>query len=162
SASRSGGTSSTPMRRSRRRCTPSSRRAPSPRFARMTAAALDSLVLAVRADVPVLLWGSPGTGQTSAVIDLATAAGWVHEVVVGAIREPTDFAGLPVVSGNEVRFAPPRWARRLAGAGEGLLFLDELTTAPPAVQAAMLRVVLEREVGDLPLPAGVRIVAAAN
>lgn len=128
----------------------------------MTAAALDSLVLAVRADVPVLLWGSPGTGKTSAVIDLATAAGWVHEVVVGAIREPTDFAGLPVVSGNEVRFAPPRWARRLAGAGEGLLFLDELTTAPPAVQAAMLRVVLEREVGDLPLPAGVRIVAAAN
>ena len=47
-------------------------------------------------------------------------------------------------------------------AGEGLLFLDELTTAPPAVQAAMLRVVLERVVGDLKLPAGVRVVAAAN
>ena len=34
------------------------------------------------------------------------------------------------------------------GSGVGLLFLDELTTAPPAVQAAMLRVVLERVVGD--------------
>ena len=44
----------------------------------------------------------------------------------------------------------------------GLLFLDELTTAPPAVQAAMLRVVLERAVGDIELPASVRIVAAAN
>ena len=43
-----------------------------------------------------------------------------------------------------------------------MLFLDELTTAPPAVQAAMLRVVLERAVGDLVLPEGVRIVAAAN
>jgi MoxR-like ATPase len=54
------------------------------------------------------------------------------------------------------------WARRLTDAGHGLLFLDELTTAPPAVQAAMLRVVLERAVGDVELPASVRIVAAAN
>ncbi len=37
----------------------------------MTAAALDALVIAVRADVPVLVWGSPGTGKTSAVVDLA-------------------------------------------------------------------------------------------
>jgi hypothetical protein len=58
--------------------------------------------------------------------------------------------------------APPTWARRLHEAGRGLLFLDELTTAPPAVQAAMLRVVLERVVGDLALPEGVRVVAAAN
>lgn len=128
----------------------------------MTGAALDALVVAVRADVPVLVWGSPGTGKTSAIVDLARAAGWAHEVVVGAIREPTDFSGLPVITGEHVQFAPPRWARRLADAGEGLLFLDELTTAPPAVQAAMLRVVLEREVGDLVLPQGVRIVAAAN
>jgi hypothetical protein len=54
------------------------------------------------------------------------------------------------------------WAQRLAEAGHGLLFLDELTTAPPAVQAAMLRIVLERVVGDLELPPGVRVVAAAN
>src|SRR5262249_29844746 len=54
------------------------------------------------------------------------------------------------------------WARRLTETGYGLLFLDELTTAPPAVQAAMLRVVLERAVGDVELPAAVRVVAAAN
>jgi len=48
-------------------------------------------------------------------------------------------AGLPIVVGGEVRFAPPAWARRLAEAGRGLLFLDELSTAPPAVQAALLR-----------------------
>ena len=47
-------------------------------------------------------------------------------------------------------------------AGRGLLFLDELSTAPPAVQAALLRVVLERVVGDLELPADVAVVAAAN
>jgi len=56
------------------------------------------------------------------------------------------------VVGDGVRFAPPSWALRLAEAGHGLLFLDELSTAPPAVQAALLRVVLERAVGDLMLP----------
>jgi hypothetical protein len=63
---------------------------------------------------------------------------------------------------GSVVLSPPGWATRLREAGEGLLFLDELTTAPPAVQAAMLRVVVERVVGDTQLPAGVRVVAAAN
>lgn len=58
--------------------------------------------------------------------------------------------------------APPDWAVRLARTGHGLLFFDELSSAPPAVQAALLRVVLERRVGSLRLPASVRIVAAAN
>lgn len=128
----------------------------------MTYPALDALVLAVRADVPLLIWGSPGTGKTSAVLSLAAAMACPVEVVVGSIREPTDFAGLPVIDGGEVRFAPPAWAQRLVEARGGLLFLDELTTAPPAVQAAMLRIVLDRQVGDLALPDGVRVVAAAN
>lgn len=48
--------------------------------------------------------------------------------------------------------ATPDWAVRLARAGQGLLFFDELSSAPPAVQAALLRVVLERRVGNLVLP----------
>lgn len=121
-----------------------------------------ALTLAVRANLPVLLWGAPGTGKTSTVVSLAKQLGLPLEVVVGSIREPSDFSGLPVVRDDGTWFAPPRWAERLASAGTGLLFLDELTTAPPAVQAAMLRVVLERTVGDVTLPDGVRIVAAAN
>lgn len=122
----------------------------------------EALAVAVHAGVPVLLWGSPGSGKTSVVRALGDALGWPTEVVIGSIREPADFAGLPVVAEGAVRMAPPTWARRLHDEGRGLLFLDELTTAPPAVQAAMLRVVLERVVGDLALPAGVRVVAAAN
>ncbi len=61
-----------------------------------------------------------------------------------------------------MRLAPPAWARRLGELEAGLLFLDELTTAPPAVQAALLRVVLERTVGDLRLGDGIAVVAAAN
>ena len=124
--------------------------------------ALEALAVAVSARVPVLLWGSPGTGKTSAVLALGESLGWPVETVIGSIREPSDFAGLPIVVDGSVMLSPPAWATRLNQAGEGLLFLDELTTAPPAVQAAMLRVVLERDVGDTRLPAGVRVVAAAN
>ena len=121
-----------------------------------------ALTVAVAARVPVLLWGAPGTGKTSAIRAMADAAGLPCETVIASIREPSDFAGLPVVVGQGVRFAPPAWAQRLAAAGRGLLFLDELSTAPPAVQAALLRVVLERVVGDLVLPPEVAVVAAAN
>ncbi len=123
---------------------------------------VEALGLAVAAQVPVLLWGAPGTGKTSAILALADAAGLPCETVIAAIREPSDFSGLPVVHDGVVHFAPPRWAERLAEAGRGLLFLDEISTAPPAVQAALLRVVLERVVGDLALPDDVVVVAAAN
>lgn len=121
-----------------------------------------ALSVAVAARVPVLLWGAPGTGKTSVVRALAEQLGWPCETVIASIREPSDFAGLPVVVGGGVRFAPPAWAERLAAARRGLLFLDEISTAPPAVQAALLRVVLERVVGDLELPEEVVVVSAAN
>jgi hypothetical protein len=125
-------------------------------------ATVTALGVAVAARVPVLLWGAPGTGKTATIRAMAEKMDWPCETVIASIREPSDFAGLPVVVGDGVRFAPPGWARRLAEAGRGLLFLDELSTAPPAVQAALLRVVLERVVGDLALPAEVSVVAAAN
>lgn len=127
---------------------------------------LEALTLAVAADLPVLLWGEPGIGKTAALKQLAAALDLPLTTVVASVHEPSDFSGLPVVGDDPavqgVPMAPPDWAVRLARAGRGLLFLDELSTAPPAVQAALLRLVLERRVGALRLPAGVRIVAAAN
>jgi MoxR-like ATPase len=128
----------------------------------VTADAASALGVAVAAGVPVLLWGAPGTGKSSAIQALAAAQDWPCEVVIASIREPSDFAGLPVVIEGGVHFAPPTWATNLASAGRGLLFLDEISTAPPAVQAALLRVVLERVVGDLSLPDDIAVVAAAN
>ncbi|CAL9280513.1 AAA family ATPase [Streptomyces sp. SudanB182_2057] len=127
---------------------------------------LDALALAVAADLPVLLWGEPGIGKTAALTQLAASLDLPLTTVIASVHEPSDFSGLPVIGDDPaargVPMAPPRWAVELVRAGRGLLFLDELSTATPAVQAALLRVVLERRVGELRLPPGVRIVAAAN
>jgi hypothetical protein len=129
-------------------------------------AQLAALTLAVAADLPVLLWGEPGIGKTAALTQLAQSLDLPLTTVIASVHEPSDFSGLPIIGDDPatqgVPMAPPDWAVRLVRAGRGLLFLDELSTAPPAVQAALLRVVLERRVGALELPPGVRIVAAAN
>lgn len=127
---------------------------------------LEALTLAVAADLPVLLWGEPGVGKTAALTQLTASLNLPLTTVIASVHEPSDFSGLPVIGDDPatqgVPMAPPDWAVRLVHAGRGLLFLDELSTAPPAVQAALLRLVLERRIGSLRLPAGVRIVAAAN
>lgn len=129
-------------------------------------AQLEALTLAVAADLPVLLWGEPGIGKTAALTQLAASLELPLTTVIASVHEPSDFSGLPVIGDDPaeqgVPMAPPDWAVRLVRAGRGLLFLDELSTAPPAVQAALLRLVLERRIGSLQLPPGVRIVAAAN
>lgn len=123
-----------------------------------------ALQVAIETGLPIALRGRPGVGKTSMVEAVASAAGLHLEVVVGSLREPTDFAGLPIVRPDGgIDLAAPRWALRANAATDGAVVLfDELTTASPAVQAAMLRVVRERVVGDLALADHVRIVAAYN
>jgi hypothetical protein len=115
-----------------------------------------------RTHVPVLLLSDPGMGKSSLVRGIAATEGVLCETVLGSIREPADVAGLPIIGEGGAVLDPPAWAKRLAEAGAGYLFLDELTACPPAVQAAMLAVALDRTVGDLRLPGGVRVVAGAN
>ena len=110
--------------------------------------------------IPVLIWGKPGAGKSSFLEGLE-AEDFPVLTLIASIHDPTDFSGLPVHYDGMVKYAIPEWVNQFDEKG-GLLFLDELTTAPPAVQAALLRVVLERKVGFHPLPSNVRIVAAAN
>ncbi len=123
---------------------------------------IDAVAITVQANIPTLLWGGPGTGKTSFISNLATILDLPIEIVIASIREPSDFAGLPVVRDDGVRFEPPVWARNLYNSGKGIVFFDEISTAPPAVQAALLRIVHEGVVGDLVLPPTIHRVAAAN
>lgn len=124
---------------------------------------LAAMQVLLTAEVPVLLWGDPGTGKTQTVESFAREAGWHVESVIASLHDPTDFGGLPVRSEAGVTFEPPAWARRVAEHdGQCLVFFDEVNTATPATQNALMRVVLEGRVGELDLGDGVRFVAAAN
>ena len=116
---------------------------------------------ALAADQPVLLWGAPGSGKTSAVEALAAAEGAVVETVIGSTLDPVDVSGMPTAGGW--RLMP--WAERVCDRAESRvrswLFFDEISCAPPSVQAALLRVIWSRELGGRSIR-GVRIVAAAN
>lgn len=121
----------------------------------------DLITSAIDADVPVLLWGPPGAGKTATIEAMAEDRGVHLETLIGSTVDPVDVGGylVPDAEGR-VRVSPPPWAARLAERG-GWLFLDELSCAPPSVQAALLRVVQSRQVAGLDLRR-VRIIAAAN
>lgn len=133
----------------------------------MTTSQIPALLAVLRAahiaKVATLLWSPPGRGKSSLVRTLAAAEGLPCETVLASLSEPSDFAGLPVVTDSGVRFEPPAWAKRAAASDEGCwLLLDEVTTATPATQKVLLAVTLDRRVGDLSLPDSVRLIAAAN
>lgn len=85
-----------------------------------------------------------------------------------AIMRAQDTDSTPVFSYTEsedyipdVVQAPLSWAKRLSKQA-GILFLDELSCVPPAVAAALLRVVLDKVVGEMPLHPDTWMLAAAN
>ena len=124
---------------------------------------LAALQVLLWAGVPVLLWGDPGTGKTATVERYATEAGWAMVSVIASLHDPTDFSGLPVRDGSSVRYLPPEWACEVAAHdGVTLVFLDEVNTAAPATQNALMRMVQEHRVGYLHLGERVRFIAAAN
>lgn len=126
----------------------------------------DLVTLAIEANVPLILWGSPGIGKTTRLNAYAEVRKANLETEIASLHDPTDFSGQPKETKDGITFVPPSWANRAqAAAREGIaswVFFDEITTAPPAVQAALLRVILERKVGELDMGAEVRMIAAAN
>jgi hypothetical protein len=73
--------------------------------------------------------------------------------------DPVDLRGLPRISADRAEWVPPRF---LPVDGEGILFLDELTSAPQMTQAGCYQLVLDRKLGEYRLPDGWVVVAAGN
>ena len=125
--------------------------------------ALSTLQRALDVNTPTIIWGPPGIGKTDRISQEAARRDWHMETVISSVRQPDDFAGLPHITDDGVILVPPDWGKRLATSeAPSILFLDEISCAAPATQGALLRVVLERVVGDLKLPDNVRVIAAAN
>lgn len=111
--------------------------------------------------VPTFLWGAPGVGKSSIVKQIAKAKGVEFIDLRLALMDPTDLKGIPFYDkdSHSALWAPPAFLPR---SGEGILFLDELNSAAPSVQASAYQLILDRKVGEYELPSGWSIVAAGN
>ena len=112
---------------------------------------------------PVMLWGPPGVGKSDIVGQIAER----HDVPVLDIRlsqmEPSDLRGIPFRSGELVEWAIPAMLPDAQRHGtSGVLFLDEITSAPPSVSAAAYQLILDRRLGQYQVPDGWAIFAAGN
>ena len=115
----------------------------------------------VAGNVPVLIWGNPGTTKTAKLTSYGKAWGRHVEAIAAGSREAVDFMGLPMEQDGMVVYSPLSWALRLSNAERGLLIVDEVTTAQSTFKA-FLRVLQERIVGEHQLPDTVSIIGIAN
>lgn len=113
---------------------------------------------------PILFWGPPGIGKSGRVEQAGRVVGLPVETLYLSTLQPEDLSGIPVPTGEHdvKRVCDLPQIRRLVRAKKGVLFLDELTTARPAVQGAGLGVVYNRKVAGESLPGRVRVIGAAN
>jgi len=126
-------------------------------------AAQKAIYYAIRSRRPVFLWGPPGIGKSELVQAIGDASDREVIDVRLALWEPTDIKGIPYFdsNANTMTWAPPAELPTDPNS-TAIIFLDELNSAPPAVQAAAYQLILNRRVGTYKLPDGVDIVAAGN
>ncbi|MGB2058769.1 MAG: ATP-binding protein [Alcanivorax sp.] len=112
-----------------------------------------------RVNLSAMIWGPPGIGKSSLVQQIAQA----HELDFVDVRlsqlAPTDLRGLPVPENGITYWAPPEFLPRK---GSGILFMDEINMAPPAMQGVAQQLILDRRVGNYQLPENWFIWAAGN
>jgi hypothetical protein len=106
-----------------------------------------------------MLWGPPGIGKSSIVADVAKRHGLRLLDLRLSQLAPTDLRGLPVAENGVSRWFPPEF---LPTDGAGVLFLDEINMAPPAMQGIAQQLILDRRVGSYQVPSGWFIWAAGN
>jgi len=123
--------------------------------------------------LPIFFEGPPGASKTSKFYGIAKYLGLAgkFESLKPSTRGPEFFGCTPVPTekvlpdGTKIDgFSfplPLRFAEKF-GSGAGLILLDELTNAPPAVRPALLGFLQERELGEQKFSGGVRIFGAGN
>lgn len=112
---------------------------------------------------PVMLWGPPGVGKSQMIAQVAAR----HRATVVDVRlsqmEPSDLRGIPFRKDDLVEWAIPALLPDAARHGSnGILFLDEITSAAPTVSAAAYQLILDRRLGEYRVPNGWAIFAAGN
>lgn len=114
--------------------------------------------------LPLLVEGLPGLAKSARIKQMARTLQVTAKSLFGAQHPPEDFSGVIVPDGHggANQLCPLAQVRQLVATGEGVIFLDEITGAPPATQGAIQSFIHERIVGDCEIPGRIRIVSAAN
>ena len=123
---------------------------------------------AIKKQRPVFLWGPPGIGKSDIVRQITEGLGNSHLIDIRlSLWEPTDIKGIPYFDSNigKMVWGAPEELPTEEFASQFdyvVLFLDEMNSAAPSVQAAAYQLILNRKVGKYCLPDNVLIVAAGN
>lgn len=119
------------------------------------------LEVLLSSDTPVFIHGSPGIGKSYIVNDIAQQ----HALEIIDVRlsqlDAVDLRGIPTICNEQTKWMPPVFLPTDENS-QGILFLDELNSAPLSVQAAIYQLVLDRKIGEYTMPKGWRIVCAGN
>jgi hypothetical protein len=116
---------------------------------------------------PAFLWGPPGIGKSEVVEGIARSMnGFMIDLRLGQM-DPTDIRGVPFYNKDlgVMDWAPPIDLPTQELCDQYpivVLFLDEMNSAAPAVQAAAYQLILNRRVGKYVLPDNVVMIAAGN
>jgi hypothetical protein len=127
-----------------------------------------SIIRAFKKKRPIFLWGPPGIGKSDIIGQITNSLSKPHLIDIRlSLWEPTDIKGIPYFDSNSgtMVWAPPGElpTQEFAAQFDNIvLFLDEMNSAAPAVQAAAYQLILNRRVGQYKLPDNVLIVAAGN
>ena len=126
-----------------------------------------ALLAAFKTKRPVFLWGPPGIGKSEVVAEITKELGGHMIDLRMAQMEPTDLRGIPFFNrdNGKMDWAPPIDLPDEELAAKHpiiVLFLDEMNSAAPSVQAAGYQLILNGQVGKYKLPDNVVIVAAGN
>jgi len=126
-----------------------------------------SILHALKIKRPIFLWGGPGIGKSDIIHQIAKDIDAKVIDIRLSLWEPTDIKGIPYYNSkeNNMTWASPSELPTSAMAKKHkniVLFLDEMNSAAPSVQAAAYQLILNRKVGQYELPDNVLIVAAGN
>ena len=123
----------------------------------------DALTHFAKEKLPTFIWGPPGIGKSSIVKQISADHDYDFIDLRLSLLDPTDLKGIPFFDQErrEAVWASPDFLPSDHDS-RGILFLDEINTAAPSVQAAAYQLVLDRKVGDYELPEGWSIIAAGN
>ena len=115
----------------------------------------------------LFLLGPSGVGKSDTIRQAANdIAALIGDAAFGFIdlrlaqMDPVEFGGVPSVVNGYTRKNPPDWLPKPDT--NGIILMDEITSAPPTMQAPAYQFALDRKFGDTPLPEGWMVMAAGN